>query len=136
MLSFLSNDIRISARTAAPNCRLSQRQMKNPDIYEERTRLVRDAFLEGLTLDALVRLMKSRSTQSPGSPHFTLRVLIVIIRTSCTLTGWQSDSLSCLKTSQSRVSQNATPISTRLSLSWMVLYASKYSRKVGGTPVT
>jgi len=39
--------------------------MKNSDAYEERARLVLDAFLEGLSLDALVRLMKSRSAQSP-----------------------------------------------------------------------
>ncbi len=43
------------------------RRMKSPEEYEELARLVRDAFSEGLTLDSLVGLMRSRG---PSSLYF------------------------------------------------------------------
>lgn len=41
-------------------------QKEKAEMFKERARLVRDAFLQGMTLDALVALMRSRSTASHG----------------------------------------------------------------------
>jgi len=38
---------------------------KDAEIFKQRTRLLQDAFSQGMTLDALVGLMRSRSKESP-----------------------------------------------------------------------
>jgi len=40
-------------------------QKEKAEMFEERSQLVRDAFLQGMTLEALIDLMRGRSAESP-----------------------------------------------------------------------
>jgi len=52
-------------RHAAECSRCRAGQESDPGLYEERRRLIQDAFAEGLSLESLVKLMKSRSAGTP-----------------------------------------------------------------------